>query len=229
MNSRARILFVALVAFILSGIYLIPLAFEFLKLPSPGEDLLSLLAKFEPYRNALLMNLALYIALECVFGKVSPSVAVRVPEKPQPAPKPAPPPKKVEQPPAGDALVLLSLLQEKGRFVDFLMEDITAYNDVQVAGASRVVHQGCASVIKEYLDISPVHSGKEGERIVVDKSKDPNHYRLIGKVLGEPPFSGVVVHRGWKTAKLSLPRFTHPVDPGATTVITPAEVEVRQK
>lgn len=150
--------------------------------------------------------------------------------KPAPAPVQQPQPRaapKEEPSQPGEALVLLSLLQEKGRFIDYLMEDITSYGDAQVAAASRVVHQGCASVIKEYLEISPVHAGSEGDKITIDKSSDPHQYRLSGKVAGEPPFSGVVLHRGWKTAKLALPRFTRPVDPATRNVIAPAEVEVR--
>jgi hypothetical protein len=82
-------------------------------------------------------------------------------------------------------------------------------------------------VIKEYLDITPVHQGKEGDRITIERSSDPNRYRLVGKVLGEPPFNGVVIHRGWQTSRLALPRFTRPVDPDGRNTITPAEVEVR--
>jgi hypothetical protein len=138
-----------------------------------------------------------------------------------------PPVAPAEAPQTGEALMLLSLLQEKGRFVDYLMEDITGYNDAQVAGASRVVHQGCSAVLKEYLAISPAHAGNEGDRITVDKSADRNQYRLIGKVHGEPPYSGVVIHRGWKTSKLALPRFMRRVDPAGENVIAPVEVEVR--
>ena len=46
----------------------------------------------------------------------------------------------------------LALLQERGRLVDFLMEDITSYDDAQVGAGARVVHQGakppCASTSK---------------------------------------------------------------------------------
>jgi len=127
----------------------------------------------------------------------------------------------------GEVLAFLSLLQEKGRFIDFVMEDVTPFNDTQVAAASRVVHQGCAAVIREYFEISPVHGGKEGEKLTIDKDADRDHYRLVGKVTGAPPFHGVVLHRGWKTAKLSLPRYATPVDPSTPNIITPVEVEVR--
>ncbi|MBK6971464.1 MAG: DUF2760 domain-containing protein [Sterolibacteriaceae bacterium] len=145
---------------------------------------------------------------------------------------PTQPPAETAKPPAplptqtGEALILLSLLQEKGRFLDYLMEDVTAFSDAQVAAASRVVHQGCSAVIRECLALAPAHDGKEGERISIEASTDPQQYRLIGKVQA-PPFSGVVVHRGWKTSKLALPRHTRPIDPAGENVITPVEVEVR--
>ena len=41
----------------------------------------------------------------------------------------------------------LAILQERGRFVDFLMDDITAYSDAQVGAAGRVLHEGCKAVL----------------------------------------------------------------------------------
>ena len=95
------------------------------------------------------------------------------------------------------------------------------------ASASRVVHQGHAGVIREYLALGPVFAGQEGEGTVVDKATDPHRYRLLGKVGGTPPYRGVVIHRGWKTTKLALPRYSKPVDRSAENVITPMEIEVR--
>lgn len=207
-------LIAALGAFVLSALHLLPI---------PSE---TLPANFWQYRDVGLMILSLYLAVQSF-------VAMRARKSPSaPAAEPAPspePPKAARPEPSqtGEALILLSLLQEKGRFVDYLMEDITAFNDAQVAAASRVVHQGCSAVLKEFLAISPTHAGKEGDRITIDKSADRNQYRLIGKVHGEPPYSGVVVHRGWKTLKLALPRFTRQVNPAGENIITPVEVEVR--
>lgn len=198
-------------------------ALDHLPLP-PG----TLPAEFAPYRDFVFMALALYILVETMIrrrGK-QPALAKPLPREEPQVEKQAPPPKEAP-PPAGEALVLLSLLQEKGRFIDFLMEDITSYKDAQVAAASRVVHQGCAAVIKEYLDIAPVHQGKEGDRITVNEASDPNRYRLVGKVLGDPPYSGVVIHRGWKTSKLALPRFTRAVDTTGPNTLSPMEIEVR--
>ena len=43
------------------------------------------------------------------------------------------------------ALQLLALLQQEGRFVDFLQENVTAYSDTEIGGAARVVHAGRAN------------------------------------------------------------------------------------
>ena len=64
-------------------------------------------------------------------------------------------------------------------------------------------------------------------RGLAEKDFDRDFALLLGKVHGEPPYGGVVVHRGWKTNKIALPRFTRPVDPAGQNIITPVEVEVR--
>lgn len=178
---------------------------------------------FGIYRDVAVILLALYIAGRSLFAlRAGNTLSAAAPPAEIPRPPPPPPPTQT-----GEALILLSLLQEKGRFLDYLMEDVTAFSDAQVAAASRVVHQGCSAVIKECLALAPAHAGKEGERISIDASSDPQQYRLIGKVPDTSPFSGVVIHRGWKTSKLSLPRHTRPVDPAGQNVITPIEVEIR--
>ncbi len=126
---------------------------------------------------------------------------------------------------------LLSLLQEKGRFIDFLMEDVTVHPDAQVAAVARVVHQGCSGLLKEYFSIKPMHQGNEGEKVKLETSFNPREYRLVGSVHGNPPFNGTVLHRGWVTEKIGLPRV---VSEGADAdlssdgpaIIAPAEVEV---
>jgi hypothetical protein len=89
------------------------------------------------------------------------------------------------------------------------------------------VHQGCKAVINECLALAPAHAGPEGDRITVDPAADPNRYRLQGKLAQQPPYSGVVVHRGWKTTRLTLPRHTRPIDPSGETIVAPIDVEVR--
>lgn len=130
----------------------------------------------------------------------------------------------------GELVHFMSVLQERGRFVDFLMEDVGSFGDAQIGAAARVVHQGCRQVLKDYFDIREIHGGQEGEKVTLVKGFDPRHYRLIGKVAGEPPFSGTVLHRGWRTEKVTLPRVVHGGEgaaPISTEVIAPAEIEVR--
>ena len=53
------------------------------------------------------------------------------------ATSPPPPPDRGEA-----ALRLLALLQQEGRLVDFLEEDLAPYSDVQVGSAVRAIHGG---------------------------------------------------------------------------------------
>ena len=123
-----------------------------------------------------------------------------------------------------EAVNLLALLQQKGRFLDFVMDDVTKYPDAQIGAAARVVHQGCSAVVREYFEIKPLHDGAEGTPLTLAKDYDAHRYRVIGRVKGEPPFSGRVLHRGWLTASVKLPeRMDNRL---GTDVIAPAEVEL---
>lgn len=123
----------------------------------------------------------------------------------------------------GDAVYTLALLQREGRLVDFLLEDIDAYQDAQVGGAVRQIHARCQGVLKEHFSIEPIRTEGEGERIEIPSSFDPRQIRLIGKPAGDPPFNGAIRHHGWRAAKVSLPERHAKLDP---SVICPAEVEV---
>lgn len=120
----------------------------------------------------------------------------------------------------------LAMLQEKGRLIDFLMDDINAYDDAQVGAAARVVHAGCKTVLQEQLQIVPVRQESEGSAIQVPRGYQADEYRLVGKIAGEAPFSGVLVHRGWKTLSVKLPRILRESGGGIPT-LAPAEVELR--
>ena len=121
----------------------------------------------------------------------------------------------------------LARLQEKGRLVDYLMDDITPYSNEQVGVVGRVVHQGCREVLRSAFDIVPVHGGQEQESVVLAGDFDAGAYRLVGKVPEHPPYKGTVLHRGWKATRISLPRVNETVrDSAASKIIAPAEVEV---
>lgn len=123
---------------------------------------------------------------------------------------------------------LLALFQDKGRLLDFLMDDITPYQDAQVGVAARVVHQGCAAVIKEYFKISPIHQGKESEAVSLEKGYNPEQFRLLGSLKGEAPYSGTLLHHGWIAEEVKLPRVVQSEDDKSEhNVIAPAEIEVK--
>src|SRR5215471_1807999 len=92
----------------------------------------------------------------------------------------------------------LGMLQEKGRLVDFLMDNINPYNDAQIGAAARVVHTGCKSLLQEHFSIHPLRTEDEGSTVQVPAEYAVDEYRLVGKIAGQPPFSGVLVHCGWK-------------------------------
>ena len=75
---------------------------------------------------------------------------------PAAAPTPAPAPLRVNTPES--ALQLLGLLQREARLVDFANENITVYADADIGAAARVVHEGCARVLREHFSIEPVRS-----------------------------------------------------------------------
>jgi hypothetical protein len=128
----------------------------------------------------------------------------------------------------GDAEVLsfLGLLQARGRLVDFLMDDINAHDDAQVGAAARVVHAGCKAVLQEHFRIGPVRAENEGSTVEVAPGYAADEYRLLGRISGPAPFSGVLVHHGWKTDAVSLPRVVRNRTDGLPT-IAPAEVELK--
>lgn len=122
---------------------------------------------------------------------------------------------------------VLSRLQEKGRFVDFVMEEIGGYSDQQVGTAARFVHDGCRSVVREYLDLAPVQSGEEGASVTVSEPRHPAELQFLGKSAPAFPVTGRLVHRGWKVVTSRLPQITASVEHGeAADVIAPARVEL---
>jgi hypothetical protein len=121
------------------------------------------------------------------------------------------------------ALQLLALLQQEGRFVDFLEENVTAYSDAEIGGAARVVHEGCRKVVRDYLQIEPVRSEAEGARLTLAAGFDAASVRLTGNVVGQPPFTGTLMHRGWRVAGIRLPKLAEGHD---VRILAPAEVEL---
>lgn len=121
-------------------------------------------------------------------------------------------------------LRLLHYLQQGGRLIDFLKEDISPFTDAQVGAAVRKIHQDCAQSIEDLVTIRPLREEQEGATVQIPKGYNPSEIKVVGKVKGEPPFSGTLIHRGWKAHKRSLPKKTGEL---ATDVICPAEIEIK--
>jgi hypothetical protein len=120
----------------------------------------------------------------------------------------------------------LATLQARGRLVDFLMDDINAHDDAQVGAAARVVHAGCKAALQEHFRIRPVREESEGSIVDVAAGYPADEYRLLGRISGPAPFSGVLVHHGWKTEAVKLPRILRS-STNRLPAIAPAEVELK--
>jgi hypothetical protein len=186
---------------------------------------LSLVTDFSPFRPyfagaSVVVALALLVI-----------VFVKRGERPEPerakadAAQPMPVPAAGNQAEA-EIVSFLALLQERGRLVDFLMEDITSYDDAQVGAAARVVHDGCKAALREHFNIRSVREENEGSSVTIPVGYAADEYRLIGNIRGAGPFSGTLVHRGWKTEWVKLPRIVR-VDPDRLPTIAAAEVELK--
>ncbi len=165
--------------------------------------------------------IAFRLFLRVLFDPKFASVAARLlggEETPAQAPAPA-----LREASPDAALQLLGLLQQNGRLVDFLEEDVAQYTDAEIGAAVRVVHEGCRKTLNEHFSIEPVRPEQEGARITLEPGYDAAAVRPTGNVVGEPPFSGILAHRGWRVNEVKLPKLTAGHD---TRVLAPAEVEL---
>jgi hypothetical protein len=136
---------------------------------------------------------------------------------------PAPEPVILKEATPDAALQLLSLLQKEARFIDFIKEDMSAYGDADIGAAARIVHQGCVKAIDEHFTLAAVSQDREGSRVTLNKGFDAAAFRLTGNIVGEAPFSGTLVHKGWRVTDLRLPKLTEGHNP---KIIAAAEVEL---
>ncbi len=123
--------------------------------------------------------------------------------------------------PAEPALHLLSLLQREGRLIDFCEEELAGFSDAQIGAAARTVHDGCRKALRGAVTLAPVRPEAEGSSVTLPPGFDPHAVRLSGNVVGNPPFSGVLRHHGWKAMDVRMPAAS-----GDPRLIAPAEVEL---
>ncbi|MBI1897283.1 MAG: DUF2760 domain-containing protein [Acidobacteria bacterium] len=139
-------------------------------------------------------------------------------EAPKPAPKPT-----VEVRTSEGALQMLAILQRDSRLIDFLMEDISGYEDEQVGAAVRTLHGDCRQTLTRYVTLRPIIDGVEGTPTRVE-TRDAQALKLIGNVPADGKVGqGILRHKGWRAEKVDLPRLTPNQN---VNILAPAEIEV---
>lgn len=146
--------------------------------------------------------------------------AVSAPEKPAvETPKPI----QLKEATPDAALQLLTLLQQEARFIDFTQEDLAGYSDADIGAAARVVHEGSKKALETYFTLAAVREEDEESRITLPVGFNASEVRLTGNVVGEAPFTGSLIHKGWKVTDIRLPKLADGHD---TSIVAPAEVEL---
>ena len=77
-----------------------------------------------------------------------------------------------------------------------------------------------------FFKVTPISDAEEGSGVTIPENYSVDEYRLMGKITGDPPFKGVLLHKGWKTESVKLPRI---IKTGGRHLpsIAPALVEIK--
>lgn len=128
------------------------------------------------------------------------------------------------KPQRNDAIALLAALQREARFVDLVQESLDQYSDAQVGAAARDVLRECGQVLERLFGLVPVLADGEGAQVSTPAAVDTGRYRMVGQVMGDPPYHGKLVHHGWEASRCDLPQWNGTKD--SANIVAPAEVEV---
>lgn len=185
---------------------------------------------------ALLSLILIVLLLSMVIGRMrckkksaaqSAEPAVKIVEKIVEVEKlvqvPAPEPVVLKEATPDAALQLLGLLQKEARFIDFIKEDLASFSDADIGIAARVVHEGCNKAINEHFTLAAVRNEQEGSKITLPEGFDAAEVRLTGNIVGTPPFTGTLVHKGWQVTGIRLPKLTSGHN---AAIVAAAEVEL---
>jgi hypothetical protein len=85
------------------------------------------------------------------------------------------------------------------------------------------VHEGSKKALDSYFTFAAIRSEEEESRVTLPVGFNASEVRLTGYVVGEAPFSGTLVHKGWKVIEVKLPKLAEGHD---TSIVAPAEVEL---
>lgn len=205
-------LIIAIISFCLSGIFF-GSYYEI-----SGFNLQNQIADYELYLGVFFSILTLSLLFELLSSKANTQTGIKVE---------APIATKDED--DTSIVTFISMLQEKGRILDFAMDDIEKYSDEEVGRVARVVHQGIRDVFVSTTGVRPLHKGLEGEVIKINENDDFSMYKMLGTGTGNPPFSGTVVHRGWIAEKLVIPKSSLKSSTNsASKIIQAVEIEVNK-
>lgn len=196
-----------------------------LKINLPGFPTAFLSGEFRLYAYAVpAVVFLIFVIIDAFISKsiTSGIVSSLKPSKPQKGEKKAPERDLEEE--KRRFLHFLSVLQREGRLLDFFNEDLSLYEDEQIGAAVRGIHDNCKKTMKKYLDPVPVTDTEEGADIVIEDGFDPDVFKLVGNVTGNPPFKGIVRHRGWKASKQNMPELSKVKD---ASIMAPVEIEIQ--
>ena len=73
------------------------------------------------------------------------------------------------------------------------------------------------------MKLEPVRREEEGVRITLSEPLDAAAVKLTGNVAGKGPFTGTLLHRGWRAAEITLPTAVAEHD---ARILAQAEVEL---
>ena len=207
------IILLCAIALAIADIAVLTLAVQQASAAPQAPPLSLLFAAYAPYAAYLVIAPLLFgfIAMLLVGRRAAAPV-----REMQPVPVAAP-----AAPSPDPALRLLALLQQEGRLIDFLAEDIAAYDDAHIGAAVRAIHDSCGKALRAHIELQRVFAAEDGSQVTVDPGFDPAAVRLTGNVVGAPPFRGTLQHGGWRATKVSLPEAA-----GDAHIIAPAEVEI---
>jgi hypothetical protein len=177
------------------------------------------------------LMLAIRAFFAILFGSPIPFELLPEPkELPAPPPPPPPPPPQIieveKKGPSPEAIAVraLAVFQTQGRLLDFLSEEIESYADADIGAAVREIHRGCKRALNDHFKITPVRTEDEDSVIHIPEGFDPAEIRLVGNVVGKPPFNGTLKHKGWRVVEVHLPNIP---EGSGQKVIVPAEVELQ--
>lgn len=95
----------------------------------------------------------------------------------------------------------------EARFVDLVQEPLTKFSDAQIGAASPDVLRDCQRVLERMFALQPVSDAPENNVVETPSNLQDGRWRVSGKVQGEPPFRGRLVHHGWEATRCELPQW----------------------